>query len=58
MEAAALFAVAAFREVTLGQLLYCGDDMSAPEWDHRGWDTQGGVRSQLFDLAVGAVLRL
>jgi uridine phosphorylase len=58
MEAAALFAVAAFRGVTLGQLLYCGDDMSAPEWDHRDWDKQGSVRAGLFELALGAVLRL
>jgi uridine phosphorylase len=58
MEAAALFAVAAFRGVTLGQLLYCGDDMSAPEWDYRDWDTQGTVRAGLFELALGAVLRL
>ncbi|MEP6660510.1 MAG: nucleoside phosphorylase [Acidimicrobiales bacterium] len=58
MEAAALFAVAAFRGITLGQMLYCGDDMSAPEWDYRDWDTQGSVRASLFELALGAVLRL
>ena len=35
MEAAAMFAAAAFRGVVYGQLLYAGDDVSADEWDHR-----------------------
>ena len=38
MEAAAFFAVAAFRDVALGQLLYAGDDLSGDGWDGRGWD--------------------
>ena len=38
MEAAAFFAVAAFRGVTFGQLLYAGDDLSGDGWDGRGWD--------------------
>ncbi len=38
MEAAAFFAVAAFRDVTIGQLLYAGDDLSGDGWDGRGWD--------------------
>ncbi|MBM4429352.1 MAG: purine-nucleoside phosphorylase, partial [Chloroflexi bacterium] len=39
MEAAALLAVAQFRGVALGQLLYSGDDLSGEEWDHRGWQS-------------------
>ena len=35
MEAAAMFAAAAFRGIVYGQLLYAGDDISADEWDHR-----------------------
>ncbi|MFN8619649.1 MAG: nucleoside phosphorylase [Chloroflexota bacterium] len=58
MEAAALFAVAAFRGVTLGQMLYAGDDLSGPEWDQRGWDTHGSARRLLFELALEAVLRI
>jgi uridine phosphorylase len=58
MEAAALFAVAEFRGATIAQLLYCGDDLSAEAWDHRGWDRQESVRRHLFERAVGAVLRL
>jgi uridine phosphorylase len=58
MEAAALFAVAAFRGVAIGQLLYCGDDLSTETWDHRGWDLDVGVRQRLFEIACGACLRL
>ena len=36
MEAAAFFAVAKFRGVEFGQILYAGDDLSG-EWDHRNW---------------------
>ncbi len=58
MEASALFAVAAFRGATIGQVLYCGDDLSTETWDHRGWDRAVGVRQRLFDIACGACLRL
>jgi uridine phosphorylase len=58
MEASALFAVAAFRGATIGQLLYCGDDLSAETWDHRGWDRATGVRQRLFEIACAACLRL
>lgn len=54
MEAAALFAVAAFRDVALGQLLYGGDDLSGLEWDHREWQGQSGTRRLVFDIAVAA----
>ena len=40
MEAAAMFAAAAFRGAVYGQLLYAGDDVSANEWDHRDWEKQ------------------
>jgi uridine phosphorylase len=58
MEASALFAVARFRGVEIGQLLYCGDDLSAPEWDHRSWDGHTSVRRHLFDIGVDAALSL
>ncbi|MEZ5234381.1 MAG: nucleoside phosphorylase [Acidimicrobiales bacterium] len=58
MEAAALFAVAAFRGATIGQLLYCGDDLSTDTWDHRGWDRDTAVRRRIFELACRACLRL
>ncbi len=58
MEAAAFFAVAAFRGVTFGQLLYAGDDLSGEDWDQRGWDEHVEGRELLFRLAAEAVLRL
>lgn len=58
MEAAAMFAVAAFRGAVYGQLLYAGDDVSAEEWDHRHWDRHTSVREHLLELALGAVMRL
>ncbi len=57
MEAAALFAVAQFRGVTLAQLLYGGDDLSGPEWDSRGWSHHSS-RETLFWLAAEACLQL
>jgi nucleoside phosphorylase len=57
MEAAAFFAVAAFRGVTFAQILYGGDDVSGDAWDHRGWDT-APVRERLLWLAAEACLLL
>jgi uridine phosphorylase len=58
MEAAAFFAVAQFRGVTLAQMLYGGDDVSGEEWDDRGWVKQTTVREKLFWLAAEACLTL
>ena len=56
MEAATFFAVARFRGVQFGQLLYGGDDLSG-EWDSRDWTTHT-VREKLFWLAADACLML
>jgi uridine phosphorylase len=58
MEAAALMAVAEFRRVLLGQVLYGGDDLSGNEWDNRGWQDRHEVRKNLFWLAAEACLSL
>lgn len=58
MEAAALAAVARFREVPLAQVVYCGDDLSGSSWDHRSWRTLSDVREDLFDIAASAALSL
>jgi len=57
MEAAAFFAVARFRGVRFGQLLYGGDDVGGAEWDARSWNTHS-VRETLFWLAAEACLSL
>ncbi len=58
MEAASLLAVAQFRGVMLGQVLYGGDDLSGSEWDNRGWQSRRDVREQLFWLAAEACVGL
>jgi uridine phosphorylase len=58
MEAAAYMAVAQFRGVQFGQLLYAGDDISGEDWDHRGWQDRTSVREEVFWLAVEACLSI
>jgi len=58
MEAASLMAVAQFRQVVLGQVVYGGDDLSGAEWDQRGWQSKQEVREHLFWLAAEACLAL
>lgn len=58
MEAAAFFAVAQFRGVTFGQLLYGGDDLTGDAWDGRNWQKESSTRARLFQLAVEACLLL
>lgn len=58
MEAAGLMAVAQFRGVPLGQVVYGGDDLSGETWDHRGWQNRGEIRESLFWLAAEACLEL
>ena len=57
-EAAALFAVARFRGVSIGQMLYAGDDLSGEAWDLRDWPDHVSGRDRLLRLATEAVLRI
>ncbi len=56
MEAAALFAVAQYRQVALGQLLYGGDDVSGLTWDRREAFDRAAVREKLLRIAAEACL--
>jgi uridine phosphorylase len=58
MEAAACFAVARFREVAFGQMLYAGDDLSGETWDDRDWIGHATGREAIFRLAVAAITRV
>lgn len=58
MESAALIAVAQFRHVTFGQVLYGGDDLSGEQWDNREWQSRNEVRENLFWLCADACLGL
>lgn len=57
MEAASLLAVARFRGLELGYLLYAGDSLAGDHWDQRGWPLHDG-REELFWLAVEAAARM
>ena len=58
MEAAAFFAVALFRGVRLGQILYGGDDLSGDAWDGREWNGRADIRENLVDLAMKICLQI
>lgn len=58
MEASALFAVAAFRDVPLGLLLTTSDDLSGEDWSGFPDDLNHDVRWSLFQIAAEAVCAL
>lgn len=58
MEAAAFFAVAKFRRVVFGQILYVWDDLSSGDWKVHAFPSEEQLRARLFDLAAEAVLSL
>ncbi len=58
MEAAGMMAVAQYREVLFGQILYGGDDLSGEKWDNRKWQSKADIRENLFWLCVDVCLSL
>lgn len=58
MEAAAMFAVARFRQVEFAQMLYAGDNLDAEQWEFRDWPSNMTVREKLVELATEACLML
>lgn len=58
METAAFYAVAQFRDVCLGQILYGGDAVIPNEWDGRVWTSRKDIRRDLFWLAAEAVFKI
>ena len=58
MEAAAFFAVAKFRNVKLGQILYGGDDLSGADWDNRKWHNRDDIRKNLVDISIKICISL
>jgi uridine phosphorylase len=54
MEASAFFAIALFRGITFGQVVYGGDLVVPEGWDKRSWNERLNVRQSLFWLAVEA----
>ncbi len=58
MEAAAFFAVAQFREIKFGQIVYGGDLVHPDGWDGRRWHKRNADRRLMFELAVNAAMKL
>lgn len=58
MEAAAFFAVAKFRGVAFGQILYGGDAVIPNAWDERTWTSRADIRRNLFWLAAESAFEL
>jgi len=58
MEMASLLAVAQFRNVLLGGILYSGDDVGAEKWNSRLFTKQTSTREKLFLLAAAACINL
>ena len=58
MEAAAFFAVAKFRNVKLGQILYGGDDLSGADWDNRKWHSRADIRENLVEISIRICISL
>lgn len=56
MEAAAFFAVAEYRKIPFGQVVYGGDLVVPNGWDQRDWIRRHGTRELLFWQAVDACL--
>lgn len=52
MECASFYAVAQYKQVPLGVLLYAGDDLSNKTWDSREWKNAKNIRLYLLKLAV------
>jgi uridine phosphorylase len=58
MESAGMMAVAQFRDVIFGQVLYGGDDLSGSEWNNRAWQSRDEIREYLFWLCADACLAI
>lgn len=58
METAAFYAVAQFRDVDFGQILYGGDAVLPDAWDGRTWNSRSDIRRNLFWLAAEAAFEL
>lgn len=58
MEAATFFAIARYRGVRVGQLLYAGDALAGDDWDSRDWTSATDVREALFAVALDAAAQM
>lgn len=52
MECASFLAVAQYKKIDLGQILYGGDDLSGAKWNSRKWKSQIEFRRYCLQLAI------
>lgn len=52
MECAAYYSVAAFKNVALGALYYCGDIVKKEGWEYKIWHTATQIRERVFELGL------
>lgn len=50
MEQAGCLAVAEFRKIKYGALIYGGDDVSGSTWDSRRWRDRGSIRYSMIEI--------
>lgn len=58
MEQAGCLAVAQFRGIRYGAILYGGDDVSGSVWDDRSWHSRKGIRYSLIEICKEIVKRM
>lgn len=58
MEQASMIAVAQFRNVLYGAIIYAGDDVSKETWDSRNWHNREDIRYHLVGLCKTIVSTL
>ncbi|QGF23830.1 nucleoside phosphorylase [Raineyella fluvialis] len=58
MEAAAMLAVARYRGVGFGQILFGADSLAGEAWESRAWPTAAAVHEAMFWWAMDAAARL
>jgi uridine phosphorylase len=58
MECAAYYAVAQFKRLQCGQLLYAGDLVKPDGWEYRNWHNKTDEREKLFNLSVQCLMEL
>lgn len=58
MEQAGCLAVAQFRSLRYGAILYGGDDVSGSVWDNRDWHNRKGIRYSLIEICKDLVKKI
>lgn len=58
MEQSGCIAVAQFRDIKYGALIYGGDDVSRNVWDSRNWHNKGSIRYSMIEICKELVRKI